>query len=595
MEENASPRSDEWRTHLYSQVPLRWRNGDIRLLTIQSRNFSKSTAATPEDQPQIQCFLTLANLKQQPKFVAVSHTCDTHEDRSLLVNGALVPVSYDVFHVLEHLQEETEPITIWIDTLCINKGDTEERSAQVAQLADVFSVASSTIVWLGTAVEGSDEAMGALGRLAEENLTPAAQKLLLTALRKTPLAANFPPPDYNTNGQGRDQDQTHSASSEKELSLDDQLQSLRSSFQSLMNRDYWSRLWSLQELVFTSKGLVVCGPRKMDLERFYMSAKALDGVLNMATYSKWLAASKAPSSPAVLENTEPANFSASPAIRLLAEREFFRGGRGWWSSTDHPLLSILSRYYLPASDPRIKFNYQDERDLIFGFIGLASDKNGLENLVDYSKDYRQICTETTLSLLKQNPKVLQLCQADHADTDKPSWLVDWSVVEMPVSYSSGRSINACGPADTRFYRVEVDPSNAGIISLKGVLIGIVQNVLETNPENSEQSNTPTAAIDRLFKQSLDTAKSPYSAEQAPDIPPSMLTNKPFIMDTGYVGCGGHLIEGDSIAIFYGSEVPFAMRKQPDETLRLIGEVYVHGVMEGEYMKVHRKESILCIS
>jgi hypothetical protein len=47
----------------------------------------------------------------------------------------------------------------WIDQLCINQEDNEERGHQVNQMSQIYSKAIKVEVWLGVGFEGSDEAM----------------------------------------------------------------------------------------------------------------------------------------------------------------------------------------------------------------------------------------------------------------------------------------------------------------------------------------------------------------------------------------------------------------------------------------------------
>ena len=62
----------------------------------------------------------------------------------------------------------------------------------------------------------------------------------------------------------------------------------------------------------------------------------------------------------------------------------------------------------------------------------------------------------------------------------------------------------------------------------------------------------------------------------------------FITKKGYLGLGPKLAElGDKIAIFHGSGVPFVLRKSVDKSREssweIIGECYVHGIMDGEFI------------
>lgn len=86
---------------------------------------------------------------------------------------------------------------------------------------------------------------------------------------------------------------------------------------------------------------------------------------------------------------------------------------------------------------------------------------------------------------------------------------------------------------------------------------------------------------------------PYVAAMA-----RMAGRRPFKSNNGYVGLGPTDLEvGDTIVIPYGSPVPFAFRQvkeNEDSACRLVGEVFVFGIMDGEFMKVHRQETVLRI-
>lgn len=68
-----------------------------------------------------------------------------------------------------------------------------------------------------------------------------------------------------------------------------------------------------------------------------------------------------------------------------------------------------------------------------------------------------------------------------------------------------------------------------------------------------------------------------------------LGRKFFITNKGYLGLGPKTAEpGDRIAIIYGSGVPFILRKSAAKlgrpTWEIIGECYVHGIMDGEVIR-----------
>lgn len=64
----------------------------------------------------------------------------------------------------------------------------------------------------------------------------------------------------------------------------------------------------------------------------------------------------------------------------------------------------------------------------------------------------------------------------------------------------------------------------------------------------------------------------------------------FITSKGYIGLAGWDIkERDIICILPGADVPFAFRRLPNDRCSLVGETYVHGIMDGEFIKTEQKE------
>jgi hypothetical protein len=58
---------------------------------------------------------------------------------------------------------------------------------------------------------------------------------------------------------------------------------------------------------------------------------------------------------------------------------------------------------------------------------------------------------------------------------------------------------------------------------------------------------------------------------------------------GHVPSGSKI--GDKICILFGSAVPFVLREDKDGVFKLVGECYVHGIMDGEAMKERDMESL----
>lgn len=62
--------------------------------------------------------------------------------------------------------------------------------------------------------------------------------------------------------------------------------------------------------------------------------------------------------------------------------------------------------------------------------------------------------------------------------------------------------------------------------------------------------------------------------------------KPFLSAEGYVGLVPAVAEiGDIIIIIFGATVPFVVRELDSGKVQLIGEAFVYGIMDGEFLKV----------
>ncbi|KAI1295911.1 heterokaryon incompatibility protein-domain-containing protein [Xylaria venustula] len=665
-----------WRRHLYLQTRLKERNGRIRLLTIQPRQYN---ASRPEAPPHtIHCFLRLAELKEHPQFIVVSHrwqpTDVADETKSLLVNGAAVPASTSLFEVLQHLQKETEPVIVWIDALCINYADEDERerSVHVSQLAQIFAAAEKTFIYLGATKDRSDEAMKVLRRLAEEQLTLSAYVANWTPQLTHQLVQKVLPSRFASPGPAAS---PTPAGNEEPLELQKELETLREPLKSLMERDYWTDLWSLVELCLSHKGLIVCGSHGLPLDYFHSAARALDHIINHLTYSKWLASATNPTTPSAqspaLTGDEVSNLSQSPALHLLRRRDDYRkDANSWLKTPDNPLFTLLTRFNAagPADKNQPPLRVTDARDRVYALMCLATDIAELGLAVRYHRDVSEVYADTSAAILQKHPQALQLARGMRAAGDElTSWTIDWGNVTPPpwsLGSSSDRPFNACGPADIRYYRAEL--SKSVMMALKAAVVDRVVEVgapYQPGEESGhEQQRTYLAEIRQFWEDSTASLKSPYFAEQAdvalakipvgdveaasassastrassatvegyrrtaealfpsdvddadstadvsgpkpsPGMPylaamARMAGRRPFRSHNGYVGLGpGDLAVADIVAIPYGSAVPFAFRRSQghgEDVYRLVGEVYVFGIMDGEFMKVHRQETVLRI-
>jgi hypothetical protein len=73
--------------------------------------------------------------------------------------GTRFYVRQNLLNALRHLRDREKPIAMWVDAICINQADQEEKAEQIAQMATIYETAFNVNVWLGTSNEMSDRAM----------------------------------------------------------------------------------------------------------------------------------------------------------------------------------------------------------------------------------------------------------------------------------------------------------------------------------------------------------------------------------------------------------------------------------------------------
>ncbi|KAK8112269.1 HET-domain-containing protein [Apiospora kogelbergensis] len=123
--------------------PLDTSDLEIRLLDLAS------SQSTPNG---ISCMLRKASLKKHLEYEALSYVWRTPistEPKTILLHGVPHPVTDNLHAALEGLRYHERPRTLWVDAVCIDQNNNEERGSQVAMMDKVYSYASKVVVWLG--------------------------------------------------------------------------------------------------------------------------------------------------------------------------------------------------------------------------------------------------------------------------------------------------------------------------------------------------------------------------------------------------------------------------------------------------------------
>ena len=97
-------------------------------------------------------FLVPVQMEAPPPYHALSYTWGDASSRdTILIDGVLVWITKNLSDFLHaHRSALRDNIdTIWIDALCINQSDDDEKTVQLPLMREIYEKAQSTIVWLG--------------------------------------------------------------------------------------------------------------------------------------------------------------------------------------------------------------------------------------------------------------------------------------------------------------------------------------------------------------------------------------------------------------------------------------------------------------
>lgn len=77
----------------------------------------------------------------------------------------IVRITQNLARALPYLRYLSKPRRLWIDAICINQDDADERSSQVQRMRDVYSLASRVVVWLGPGTADTELAFATLEKI----------------------------------------------------------------------------------------------------------------------------------------------------------------------------------------------------------------------------------------------------------------------------------------------------------------------------------------------------------------------------------------------------------------------------------------------
>jgi Heterokaryon incompatibility protein (HET) len=606
----------------YQYRPIEASRRDIRLVRIHSKR-RPCIHQPPEFLPPfirrklspheslIHCDIIHSSLDfDTPVFRALSYTWgDPTRTRLILADEAVLDITENLLAALVQLQADDHDVTLWIDAICINQIDDVEKSWQVQQMYQIYQKAQSVIVWLGSGADDSDLVMERLveaGGLAESN------KAISEAIRKVRFAednsATFPLPAT-----------LH-----------------------FLQRPWFSRIWVKQEISAARSVTFTCGNKTIPDNLFFnamilftLARTNLVGGLNRAGRTLSLSEQKFASS---LWDSRPADMAATahgshkgkgPLLRLLE---------------DACIKSSISRPGLEATDPKdmiygllnlatdaeelgIEHDYTKPCEDIYthaavGLLKQASNLN-LLSLSQLPKKQRGIPSWVPDWSSSPRPPIRDVKGAMpfHASGSSVATIdFDEKSRTLKVSGIQFDTVSVLG--DPRGPRQAVDESAINLsIADRETGLDFISELLRLVRSKPSVDGSPyptgeqileavwrTAIVDQETTETGDWVRAQESSHRGftyyiedpyrgmgPDPELQLLASRyftvlwtmtegkrPFLSKKGYLGLGSmELSMGDIIAVLSGAEVPFILRPDGSGLYKLIGEAYVHGIMNGE--------------
>ena len=333
-------------TQTYQYLPLKHER-DIRLLYLLPGS----------DGSPLSCSLSIVSLSELPVYEAISYTWGEPIFSASIecFSKGQLPITENLSKALFHMRFADRIRVLWVDAICINQQDLVERSHQVTLLRDTFERAENVIVWLGEDSGDANEAFEILRAVGSSSSTIYTVELLVSergkALRK------------------------------------------------LLRRDWFRRIWVVQELICARKATITCGNHTMDWEIFLYLAGIIRQLDQVFQFEDW----------SVL--------TALFTLVCMKEDRHIRKQRG---KIDLETLLYGYRRCL-ASDPR---------DKVFALVGIAGGQDAAAYTPDYSKDVLEVYRDLAIRLIiaEQNPDALVHCAYIVGSKSPllPSWVPDWS-------------------------------------------------------------------------------------------------------------------------------------------------------------------------
>ncbi|OWO98772.1 hypothetical protein B2J93_4643 [Marssonina coronariae] len=319
-------------------------------------------------------------------YAALSYVWGEPEDTSLIIlNGSETTVQRNLELALRRLSTRAAfsgGQKLWVDAICINQQDPDEKSRQIGRMRTIYGEAVSVVAWIGEASDDSDMAFDLLHAFNTARAADRGEELE-KRLREDPEYLGF---------------------------------GNWAALHNLMRRQYWFRLWIIQEIVLGSSSTVLCcGSRTLKWLHFCQAIGFL--FAHLWTVKDYVLQREF----AVLYPNQNQSAAWTTTSLHLVFRNLWQLSRNEEQGGDDYLAF---GQLLDLADSGVA---QDDRDKVYGLVGM------MEPLVA-----RNIIPSYALSASRVYANVARIFISAHGNLEvvregnpwgmrgPPSWAADWT-------------------------------------------------------------------------------------------------------------------------------------------------------------------------
>ena len=280
-------------------------------------------------------------------------------------------VTQNLHKALLQLRENGLTTPIWIDAICINQSNADERTRQVRMMKRIYSQAETVHIWLGEASANTKDGVDLINTIARKiangSTGPASHAGLFT----------MGSPEYR--------DTRWPAVAD------------------ILTRPWFERIWVIQERTIARSCIYLCG-------KYHVSSDALQSLTEIPSLMLTIQARMMANKPQGVDGYMATMSMLSPIIAKYHSKTSLGLGE----------LLILTNGF-KATDPR---------DKVFALIGLTT---GVPvDFIDYNKELKDVLMYLCELLLTRDSlrkfpalDVLSCVNHAHRALDLPSWVPEW--------------------------------------------------------------------------------------------------------------------------------------------------------------------------